>query len=357
MYIETDRLIIRSMQETDGAAFMEMVADGSLNEDIFCGYEGDYHDWVKEWIAESILLDKENNPNKDYLAYAIVKKSQAIPVGSIGCSFYEESGEIGITYFIGTPYRGYGYATEAVMTYTEYFFNHYDVLFLTASVRTENVASCKVMEKAGFYLTETKMFQDFGDTQTKPYNFYRRNRHFYHVVTERPMHLGQHILFDETHHSGVYERVMEKASLVETIYAHPEKYADTGLDYAGNYLEHHTTVALRELALEEVRKEKYPMYPSRLSCLYISKTLSEAENWFAYFTELGRPTYQIVKLRVNGNVFAGDANKCFAGCPDKQINLRLAERYWKNETEPEQQPPVIEILVDGDIEVVEIIKE
>ena len=29
----------------------------------------------------------------------------------------------------------------------------------------------------------------------------------YHVVTERPMYLGQHILFDESHHSGVYERV------------------------------------------------------------------------------------------------------------------------------------------------------
>ncbi len=27
---------------------------------------------------------------------------------------------------------------------------------------------------------------------------------FFHVVTERPMHLGQQIIFDENHHSGVY---------------------------------------------------------------------------------------------------------------------------------------------------------
>ena len=26
----------------------------------------------------------------------------------------------------------------------------------------------------------------------------------YHVVTDRPMHVGQTIIFDEIHHSGVY---------------------------------------------------------------------------------------------------------------------------------------------------------
>ena len=33
------------------------------------------------------------------------------------------------------------------------------------------------------------------------------NKTYYHVVTERPMTLGQEIIFDENHHSGVYERV------------------------------------------------------------------------------------------------------------------------------------------------------
>ena len=33
------------------------------------------------------------------------------------------------------------------------------------------------------------------------------NKVFYHVVTERPMELGQEIIFDDNHHSGVYERV------------------------------------------------------------------------------------------------------------------------------------------------------
>lgn len=348
MYIETERLIIRSINPADENAYIEMASDGSL-EEIF-GDCSECHKWMKDWIEESVLLDKANNPNGEYLAYTIVEKERNIPIGSVGCSYYEDLNQVGITYFIGSKYRQNGYASEATAAYANYFWEQYNASGMIDTVKTVNVASCKTLEKSGFSLIETKMYCDINDTSEELYNFYESKRYFYHVVTDRPMHLGQHILFDENHHSGVYSRVMKKADLVADIYANPEKYADTAL-------EHHTAVALRELALEEVRKEKYPMYPSRMGCLYVSKTLAEAEKWFDYFTELARPTYQIVKLKVNGNVFAGDANKCFAGCPDKQTNLRLAERYWENRPEPGQETPVIEILVDGDIEVVEIVKE
>ncbi len=46
----------------------------------------------------------------------------------------------------------------------------------------------------------------------------------YHAVTEQPVHLGQHIIFDENHHNGVYKRVMDKKRIVNDIYSHPEKY-------------------------------------------------------------------------------------------------------------------------------------
>ena len=50
----------------------------------------------------------------------------------------------------------------------------------------------------------------------------------YHVVTDRPMEIGQEIIFDETHHSGVYKRVHEKLDIVNDIYANPEKYVIFG---------------------------------------------------------------------------------------------------------------------------------
>lgn len=172
----------------------------------------------------------------------------------------------------------------------------------------------------------------------------------YHAVTERPMRKGQHILLGQENHNGVYARVMDKLEAVNRIYASPAAYA-------GVELEHHTAVALRELAMEEVRQRLFPQYPSRMACLFVSQTLEEAEKWAAFFAnDCRRPTYHIVKLRVQGRLFAGDACNCFDGTPDKAENLRLAENYWHNGPNGEGRP-ITELLADGDILVEEILRE
>lgn len=170
----------------------------------------------------------------------------------------------------------------------------------------------------------------------------------YHVVTEKPMHIRQHIVLDENHRNGVWKRVNEKVDIVNDIYNYPERYKNIEL-------EHHTSVALRELALEKIRVNRYPDYPSRMACLYVSKTLEEAETWFKYFVDLGRPTFQIVKLKIKGNVFYGNAENCFDGRLTEKENLLLAERYWENQNF--NKSSILEMLVDGDIEVVKIVKE
>ena len=172
----------------------------------------------------------------------------------------------------------------------------------------------------------------------------------YHVVTDKPMKLGQHILFDEEHRSGVYERVMSKKDLVKHFYEHPEEYDIDTLDYP-------LSVAIREFALEEVREREYPNYPSRMNCLYTSQTVEESQQWFDYFTSLGRPTYQIIKVKVMGRCFVGDATKCFDAALEKEENLKQARRYWENKENPPGERSIVEMLVDGDIEVVEIVKE
>ena len=170
----------------------------------------------------------------------------------------------------------------------------------------------------------------------------------YHVVTERPMKVGQHIVFDDRHHSGVYNRVMSKSSAVNDIYINPEKYN-------AENLEHHTRVALRELAMEEVRRCEYPKYPSRMSSLYVSGSMDEARKWAEMFVGWGRPTYQIVKLKINGNIFTGDANNCFDATTDRDKNRDLARYYWENKPNQRGESPIWETLVDGDIEVLEIL--
>ena len=152
---------------------------------------------------------------------------------------------------------------------------------------------------------------------------------YYHVISDIPKEVGEHIILDKDHPNGVHKRVYEQINVVEDIYRSPAKYKDTELS-------HPVDVALRELALEKVRQEKYPNYPSRMAALYVSKTFKEAEQWGDYFAKLGRPTYGIAKIRVNGNVY---------------------EIYWLNGPNEDGREPIVEILADGDIEVLEIVKE
>lgn len=171
----------------------------------------------------------------------------------------------------------------------------------------------------------------------------------YHVVTERPMTVGQTIIFDDAHHSGVYQRVMALADTAEDVYAHPEKYPLP--------LEHHLDVALRELAMEQVRREKFPQYPSRMACLYVSRELEESKRWGEFFARIGRPTYAIVEMEVRGRCFVGNACNCFDGTPDRAANLAAAEHYWLNLPDRDGEEPIWEMLVDGEIEVVRIVEE
>ncbi len=173
--------------------------------------------------------------------------------------------------------------------------------------------------------------------------------HFYHVISDVPKYAGEHIILDAAHPNGVYKRVHAQMDIVEDICRDPDKYR-------GTVFTHEVDVALRELALEKVRREKYPQYPSRMASLYVSRTFEEAERWDDYFARIGRPTYGIARIRVNGNCFEGDAYKCFDGTVDERENLRLAEIYWQNGPNEDGREPITEILADGDIEFTEILK-
>ena len=169
MQIETQRLLIRDVKTEDKIPFAEMAADGSL---IDCGFDRDCYKWITEWIDEAKEFTFRDNPDTDYLAYTITLKTEAVVIGSVGCSYYEDLQQTGITYFIGEQYRNNGYAAEAVKAYTEYFLSHYNAKRMIATVRDENISSWKVIEKAGFILSEKRMYKDLNDDEEKLYRFY-----------------------------------------------------------------------------------------------------------------------------------------------------------------------------------------
>ncbi len=172
MFIQTDRLIIRDLEMTDGIIFSNMASDGGLSEiwpdTIWTGSS-----WMDEWMAEARQLAERDDPTVDYLSYTLVKKETQEVIGSVGCSYYEDLEKIGIVYFIGTQYRNHGYATEAIKAYASYFLQHYKQDEIIATIRENNTPSWRAIEKAGFVLTAQKRYQDLGDEEEQMYRFYR----------------------------------------------------------------------------------------------------------------------------------------------------------------------------------------
>ncbi len=186
----------------------------------------------------------------------------------------------------------------------------------------------------------------------------------YHIVTRTKMYLGQVIHFDNNQNNALYRFFFEREQLnskgedfVKILYS---QYTNEGLnlnkedtEVAIKYVDQ-TIRAIRETIVEMVRLQEYPEYPSRLSCLYATKNYVDALKWKELFDSYNRKVLQIVKLRVIGNCFEGDGNLLPKedGIPFSQ-KIEQAREYWKGNRKNE----LPELLVNGNIEVVEIIDD
>ncbi|MBO4516583.1 GNAT family N-acetyltransferase, partial [bacterium] len=105
MQITTPRLLIRPIQQGDEIILEEMSRDGSFSE---LGLDSDCAEWIGEWIDEAVSLAEQDNPKVDYICWIVCLKDDGKVIGTVGNTFYEDTGKIGITYGIGAEYRQKG---------------------------------------------------------------------------------------------------------------------------------------------------------------------------------------------------------------------------------------------------------
>jgi hypothetical protein len=211
--------------------------------------------------------------------------------------------------------------------------------------------------------TETK---EFGEMAVKDINYQIPNDEFYvfHIVTRRSMSLGQIIDFDKNQKNNLYHLFFEREHMnskgedfIQILNGHytdeglnlDKENADVAIQYVGQ-----TIRAIREVIVEMVRLQEFPEYPSRLSCLYAANNYEDALKWKEIFDSFNRKVLQIVRLRVIGNCFEGDANLL----PKENGNpfskkIEQARDYWRGNTKNE----LPELLINGKMEVVEIIDD
>lgn len=174
-------------------------------------------------------------------------------------------------------------------------------------------------------------------------------KEFYHVVTNRPMKVGQEIIFNTNTSNTVNKRVLATFDIIDNHIC-----TDKDLEnIIKRDIEKWKKIAYREVALEKIRLKNFLKYPSRLNCLYVSENLEDAEVWAKSFMQSGRKVYAIVKVATNGKCFIGNAFNCFDGTNTK-LDLVNAEKYWNNNKNKFVNK---EILIDGKITIKKIIKK
>jgi len=139
--LETQRLILRAPQLVDAKAVAALANDRRVAENTsripFPYREAD----AESWIATANVTPD----NKTYL----VTLTDGTVIGSCRLDLDEEPmPDIG--YWLGTPYWGKGYATEAVRALIDHAFADMDHKAVHSSVRVTNPDSRRVLEKCGF---------------------------------------------------------------------------------------------------------------------------------------------------------------------------------------------------------------
>lgn len=95
----------------------------------------------------SAMLEADEN---DTFAFAIVNDGEL--VGSIGVfrksNIHSKTAELG--YYLTEEHWGKGFMTQAVKKACDYVFNNSDIIRIYSEPFARNIASCRVLEKAGF---------------------------------------------------------------------------------------------------------------------------------------------------------------------------------------------------------------
>jgi RimJ/RimL family protein N-acetyltransferase len=144
--LETRRLWLRWPRHADAQAILRLAGEKTIAEMT----ARIPHPYPPEAAQRFIFEARQANADGLALALAITLKGK--PDGLVGMVGIERNRERQpeIGYWLGTPFWGHGYATEAARALIDAFFTYTDQDELSSSTRVINPASRRVLEKCGF---------------------------------------------------------------------------------------------------------------------------------------------------------------------------------------------------------------
>jgi len=142
--LETERLVLRAPQLEDAKTVAALANDRRVAENtarIPHPYKlADAKDWII-WVG--------THPGEQTF---LITLASGVIIGACGLEMGDRTApEVG--YWLGVPYWGQGYATEAVRAVIDHAFTDLDLEALHSGARVTNPASRRVLEKCGFQWT------------------------------------------------------------------------------------------------------------------------------------------------------------------------------------------------------------
>jgi ribosomal-protein-alanine N-acetyltransferase len=158
--ITTERLLLRDFVEVDWESVYTFLTDPEVTRYMhFASYsEADLWKWFT-WC-----LDNSQQVHPDAYNWAIVLRVSNQGIGWFGIGSPSEptrDGERDFGYALHRQYWGQGYMTEALQAVLNFEFEELGSTRIFATCEIENIASARVMEKAGMKYEGTFYHADF----------------------------------------------------------------------------------------------------------------------------------------------------------------------------------------------------
>ncbi len=164
--LETERLCLRAPRIEDAKQVAALANDRRIAENTLRIPHPYTHADAQEWISAA-------NTRPGEATFLILR--DAIVIGACGFNL-RDGPEPEIGYWIGAPYWGQGFATEAARALVDHAFHTSDYAALRGGARTNNAASRRVLEKCGFQWIGFGLYRFRAINTSAPCDRYRLER-------------------------------------------------------------------------------------------------------------------------------------------------------------------------------------
>lgn len=143
--LESERLILRPPEWSDVPAMLPLIGEWDVAKNLGTVPHPYAESDAREFFDR---LESRRNEGKDF-TFAVTAKANGAYLGACGVH-PRDAGETELGYWLGQPYWGKGFATEAARAVARFAFAELALDSLVAGWFFDNPASGRVLEKLGF---------------------------------------------------------------------------------------------------------------------------------------------------------------------------------------------------------------